>query len=85
MAAMNNDNRADYIGIRHFSPDTIRMLRACLDMDVGVDKLRKSIKKQKSEAHIIQATLNALDYMVSNPEAGRVRWIEGDSYTWAAE
>jgi hypothetical protein len=77
---MADNNEDAYIGLRHLSPDTVRLLRAALDMDVKVDTLRKQIKNQKGEAYFIQLTLDCLDYLVSNPEAGKVCFLEGERY-----
>lgn len=80
-----NDNRDAYIGLRHLSPETVRMMRFALDTGVSVNKIRAGIKKQKGAADLIQAnliqlTLDCLDYLVSNPSAGVVCWLEGEQY-----
>jgi hypothetical protein len=74
--------RTAYIGLRHFSPDTVRRMRANLDCGTPARALRRTIRKQKELAPVLTEVLAALDYMVENPEAGRVRYTEGESYVF---
>lgn len=78
---MTTDN-PDYIGLRHLSPETVRTLRAALDNGITVEGLRKIIKKHDGNMELMTMTLNALDYMAANPQAGQVQWTEGEGYVF---
>jgi hypothetical protein len=77
------DPETGYIGLCHFSPEAVRLLRAALDNGVDPAVLRETIvtiPPMFSGVYRTGYTLAALDYMVRNPRAGCVRWLDGGGY-----
>lgn len=78
-----------YVGVRHLNPEMIRTLRLGLNNGADprkfVSKIKRERVKQKEDAvnlRLIEAALGALRFMVKNPDAGIVRWTEGEQYVF---
>jgi hypothetical protein len=79
-----------YIGVRHFEPNTIRLIRLALDIGTDMAPLkRKAAKRAKQNAGTPQgnydeSVLGAIRFMERNPDAGIIRIVDGDEhYTFA--
>lgn len=70
---------AGYKALRHYQPDLVRTLRAAIDNGVCLRKMRKLIAKHCADVARDWADL-CLTYMIANPSAGCVGWIDGPVY-----
>lgn len=79
----SQDDYAAYLGLRHFKPDAVRMIR--LGLDNGVDFRLTAARLRKlgitgDEAAFVSG---ALRYMAKHPWVGRAVIVGGDEhYTW---
>lgn len=81
-----NIEETAFYGLRHYSPDAVRSMRTALDNKVPLSDLRKSIKRAAKKQNwgdgLERLALDALAWMSANPNAGKVKWLEGEQYTW---
>lgn len=89
MLDTNDPDYPNYIGLRHLSPDMVRTLRAGLDNKADPNGFYRKMKRErKSQSNdpealkLIEVAEGALRFMVRNPEAGKVRWTEGEEYVF---
>lgn len=83
-----DDPRTACLDLCHHSPETVRLLRAALDNGIEPSALRRTIgaairrtiEEQADPGDMARRTLAALDYLVKNPRAGKVRWLDGGGY-----
>ena len=86
--ATPEQDRADYLGVRHTSPDFIRQLRGGLDLGVDPEVYRRRFAAQvKREPegprrNMARAALGALRHLLRDPAAGVVRWTHSGQYVW---
>lgn len=88
---MNQDDPDynNYIGLRHLSPEMVRRLRAGLDHGAKPESLSRKLKKERKlmadddiALNLINLTEGAMRFMVRNPDAGIVRWTEGEQFVF---
>lgn len=71
----------DFLAACHFVPEAVRTVRGALDNGVSVTKLKKTLNKfPEMMPQIRESFCSAIDYMASNPDAGKVRWVEGRKF-----
>jgi hypothetical protein len=78
MATKIKGTRADYLGLCHSSPETVRHLRGALDLGENPATLRRIIrrfaKREGWPQSVTDAALGTLDYLLTTPTAGVVKW-----------
>lgn len=79
----------NYIGLRHLSPEMIRTLRLGLDNGANpetfIRKMKRERVRQKCDEvnlRMIESTIGAIRFMARNPDAGVIRWTEGEQYVF---
>lgn len=69
------DERAEaaYLGLRHFQPEAVRLVRAALDNGCMPAELKRCYAGRNADRFRF-----AVEHMAAHPEAGRLVWCEGE-------
>lgn len=80
---------SDYVALRHLHPEMVRTLRLGLSNRCKPEGLRRKFKKERiaqagdaENIRLLDIAEGALRFMVRNPEAGVIRWTEGEQYVF---
>ena len=82
-------NYKDYIALRHLHPEMVRTLRMGLSNGSKPESFRRKLKRERvtqasseENLRLISIADGALQFMTRNPEAGVVRWTQGQEYVF---
>lgn len=83
MTEQMTDQRA-FQGWCYMCPEAVRLARAALDIGATADELIPIFEKHTKLPSLRDVARMAIQYMVDNPNAGAVKWMDSGTWEWAA-